>query len=283
MFYKIIIGDSRYMKELKDNSIDLIVTSPPYWLITTYTTKESDELKADISRIADRKAFFYELTKVWKECYRVLKPGKYFALNFADTAVGSRMTGFPRQYCNAGEYYNSVEKAGFYLINEWIWKKYNPAVIINKAKYALYENPTSKDIRSVMNWEYIHIYKKYGESKTRILDYTKDEWIEWSDGIWYIEASREKEFGEYATEAAIFPVDLPKRLIKIYSSPKDVILDPFLGSGTTMLAAKETNRSCVGYEIRRELLPIIKKKVGYGEQKLMGEDINWEIIERTVS
>jgi len=278
--YRIIIGDSREMPEIDDSSVDLVVTSPPYYGITTYSKNNPN----DLSLIRDKDRFFRELGRVWKECYRVVKPNGFIVVNFQDLARGSIVYGYPHEICTAGDMVKSVEDAGFVLIGRWIWWKYKSGTATTKARYSLYNNLKHTIPRPISNWEYCFAFMKRGyvpEGKIeRKVDFTREQWIEWSSGVWYIPAdSRNWMPFEDVSESAVFPVELPKRFIKIYSNPGDVVLDPFLGSGTTMLAAKMLRRSCIGIELQKKFLQIIKKKVGFGSQSLYDE-ISWEVVER---
>jgi len=279
--YKIIIGDSREMPEIDDSSVDLVVTSPPYFGVTTYSNGHPN----DLSQIRDDKhRFFAELGKVWKEVYRVLKPGKHAVVNFGDLVCGSRVYGYVRMEIVVGDMVKSMEDAGFVPIGYWIWHKYKAGAAMGKAKYSMYENLKHSDPRPLQNWEHCIAFKSRkwapGVDNHRKLDFTREQWVEYGQGVWYIPAdSRNWMPFEDVTESAVFPVELPRRFIKIYSNIGDVILDPFLGSGTTMLAAKILSRSCIGIELQKKFLPVIKRKVGYGSQSLL-DTIEWEVIER---
>lgn len=275
LFYQLIIGDSREeLKKIESNSVHLVVTSPPYFGQTIYSTKESDILQGDLSRISNMKDFFKQIGIIWEDCWRIVKPGGYCVVNWRDMVVGSRIVGYPREFCLAGDYIGSIEKAGFYLISRWIWKKYETGAVSHKAKYLLYENIKVGDKRAFTNWEYIFAFKKRGDFRSYEIDFTREDWIKWCDGVWRIESIKEGDKLDEASEAAYYPVEIPYRIIRIYTQKGDVVLDPFLGSATTMLAAKNTQRSCIGVEIHKDLVPIIKKKVGWGEQSLFGE-LKW--------
>jgi len=275
-YYKIVIGDSRNMYEVEDESIQLVMTSPPYFGITTY----SKDNPRDLSLINDKRKFFRELHKVWRECYRVVRPNGFIVVNWQDLARGSRVYGYPHEICVAGDMVKSVESAGFVLIGRWIWWKYESGAAIRKARYSLYNNLENSIPRPLSNWEYCFAFLKRGfKKRNRKLDFSRKDWIEWSSGVWRIEAEKPKILTqvEDVTESAVYPVELPRRFIKIYSNEGDTVLDPFLGSGTTMLASFIENRNCIGYEVNKKFLPIIKKRVHYGIQTVY-EKVKWEVI-----
>jgi len=274
--YTIVIGDSRQMSEVESNSVRLVVTSPPYWNVVEYS-KQS----ADLSNIRDRKQFFEELGKVWAECARVLEPGGILVVNWQDLIVGSKVYGYPREVCVAGDMCESVERAGLILISRWIWHKTKYGAGVTRARYTTYGNLAEGVVpRAFGNWEYCFAFMKRGWQKVhRQLDFTREEWKRWNSGVWYIEASVSSGACKYIEGGAVYPVELPKRFIKIYSLPGETVLDPFGGTGTTMKAAFELRRSCILYEVRPEMLGIIKNKVGYGTQPL-DDRVEWKVVVR---
>lgn len=277
-FYKIVIGNSQDMSEIKDRSIDLTVTSPPYLNLVVFKNSVKGELSdiVDKGKLVDaEKEFFGGIRKNFSEVYRVTKVGGKFVLEVEDYPIGSEFYGYPREIFLAGKFVEAVESTGFYLISRWFWRKFETGAALQKFQYTMYANLTSSEPRAIANVAYCFVFKKFARDNVeRKLDFTRDEWRNWSDGLWYIEnpASTELESGQ-----AIFPVELVKRFIKIYTNKGDTILDCFLGTGTTMKAAFELERSCVGYEIRPSMLNTIKAKVAFGQQPIYDE-VSWEAI-----
>lgn len=273
--YTVIIGDSRNMDKVQDESVRLVVTSPPYWNVVEYSEQEGD-----ISNIRGRKEFFDEISKIWAECKRVLEPGGILVVNWQDLIVGSKIYGYPREVCVAGDMCGSVERNGLILMSRWIWYKTRYGAGVNRARYTTFGNLEEGNIpRAFGNWEYCFAWQKRDPfGKKRGLDFTRKEWMEWNSGVWYIEASVSAGACEVLEGGAVFPVELPSRFIKIFSLPGEVVLDPFLGTGTTMLAAFMLRRSCIGYEVRKEMLQTIKGKVGFGAQ-VLDDEIKWEVVE----
>lgn len=276
-YYKIIIGDSRHMEEVQSNSVDFIVTSPPYGTLDVFSKEGERGSQFDLSRYHSLTSFFREITKTWKECERVLRPGGVLVCEWEDYPPGSRYYGYPREICLCGDMVKSIEKSGLYLISRWYIKKFESGVALKKFQYTMYSNLRNAIPRAVANVAYAFaFYKREYKPKKRRLDFTRKEWGAWSDGVWEINF---QGTGLNISGGATFPVEFAKRCMKIYTVPGDVMLDPFLGTGTTMKAAFELGRSCIGYEVLERMLPIIKDKVQFGTQSIY-EPVKWEVVNR---
>jgi site-specific DNA-methyltransferase (adenine-specific) len=283
--YTVVIGDSRDMHDIPDKSVNLVCTSPPYWNLDVFSDKKTDVLQGDLSRIPDKKIFFSELTKVWRECNRVLKLGGYLMCEWEDYPPGSRMYNYPREISLTGEMIKSIEDAGPYLISRWIWQKHISGSKYGSYQYILYKNlEKGFDVRAAPNWAYCFVFRKPGAWEMKVqrkLDFTQDEWVRTlSSGVWYIDASVTSGAGEFISGGAVYPEELIRRFIRLYTSPGDTVLDPFLGTGTTMVAAFNLRRSCIGYEIRTDAIETIKQRVNWEQTRttLDGETIDWKVI-----
>lgn len=276
-YYKIILGDSRRMEEVQNNSVDMVLTSPPYGTLDVFSKEGEKGAEFDLSRYHSPKSFFTEIVKTWKECERVLRPGGVLICEWEDYPPGSRYCGYPREICLCGPMVKSIEKSGLILISRWFIRKFGTGVAMTKFPYTMYDNLRSTYPRAIANVAYAFaFYKMEYNPKPRKLDFSRKEWTEWSDGLWNINFLGS---GLDISGGATYPIEFAKRCIKIYSNPGDVILDPFLGTGTTMKAAFELGRSCVGYEVLERMLPTIKNKIQYGTQDLY-EKVSWEVINR---
>jgi len=274
MKYTIIIGDSRNMDKVGSGSVRLVVTSPPYWGLFQYS-----ENPDDISTLREHSDFFRELGKVWKECYRVLQPGGILVVNFQDLGVGSKAYGYTREICLVGDMVKTVEDSGLFLWSRWIWYKSKSGRAVTDNKAFVYANLENTEPKSLFNWEYLFAFRKSAIiPETRKPRFSRDRWIELQDGVWYVEASESGRYSDVISGGAVFPVEIPKRFIEMYTQPGELVLDPFGGTGTTMLAAFRMGNPCIIYEVRKEMLPIIKAKVGYGKQVLFGDPVEWEVI-----
>ena len=255
-FHKIIIGDSRKMQEIADNSVHLIVTSPPYWQLKDYGDPRQ------IGFHDSYEEYINNLNLVWKECYRVLHPGCRMCINIGDQFARSVYYGRYKIVPIRTEIIKFCETIGFDYMGAIIWQKKTTMNTTGGATVmGSYPYPRNGVIE--IDYEFILIFKKPGtppkinkemKEKAKL---TKEEWKEYFSGHWYFNGERQKG------HIAMFPVELPTRLIKMFTFPGEIVLDPFLGSGTTTLAALNLDRSSIGYEINKQFLPIIKRKIGY--------------------
>jgi len=269
---RIVIGDSRQMREVKEEEIDLIVTSPPYWHIKDYGAPEQIGYGQTLHEYL--KSLYY----VWEECYRVLRRGGRFCLNIGDQFARSIIYGHYKVIPIHAEFIAQCEQIGFDYMGSIIWQKKTTmnttggATVMGSFPY-----PPNGIVE--IDYEFIHIFKKPGESKRvpreikEASKLTKEEWKEYFSGHWHFGGA--KQIGH----EAMFPDELPRRLIKMFTFVGDAVLDPFLGSGTTVKAALELQRNSVGYEINKDFLDIIKEKTGIKESLLKFYD-NIQIIER---
>ena len=264
-FAKIIIGDSRRMLEVQDDSVDLIITSPPYWHIKDYETSSQIGYGQDLHQ------YLKDIYLVWKECFRVLRNGGRFCLNIGDQFARSVIYGKYKVIPIHAEFILQCEKIGFDFMGSIIWQKKTTMNTTGGASImGSYPYPPNGMVE--IDYEFILIFKKPGSSKKvskeikEISKLTKEEWKQYFSGHWYFRGARQIE------HEAMFPEELPKRLIKMFSFKGDTVLDPFLGSGTTISVALELNRNGIGYEINRNFLKLIKNKIKEKE--------NLQIIER---
>jgi DNA modification methylase len=268
---KIIIGDSRKMIEIKDETIDLIITSPPYWHIKDY---------GKIGQIGYGQTlheYLKDLYMVWKECFRVLKPGRRLCVNIGDQFARSVIYGRYKIIPLHAEVISQCEKIGFDYMGAIIWQK---KTTMNTTGGAIvmgsYPYPPNGMIE--IDYEFILIFKKPGtieevpKEMKEISKLTKQEWKECFAGHWRFGGEKQ------INHEAMFPEELPKRLIKMYSFVGDTVLDPFVGSGTTVKVALELKRKAIGYEINEDFLEIIKEKIGI--KKYLFKIYNIEIIKR---
>ncbi|HOW81991.1 MAG TPA: DNA methyltransferase [Spirochaetota bacterium] len=273
MNLKIIIGDSRSMNENKDHSIDLIITSPPYWQIKDYENVKQIGFGQNLHE------YLKDLYRVWEEGYRVLKPGRRLCINIGDQFARSIIYGRYKIIPLHSECISQCENIGFDFMGSIIWQKKTTlnttggATIMGSFPY-----PPNGMVE--IDYEHILIFKKPGESIKQDIEIkkkseiTKEEWKEYFSGHWNFGGVKQIE------HQAMFPDELPKRLIKMFSFYGETVLDPFLGSGTTAKAALELNRNAVGYEINSDYLSIIKNKVGFSENQLISNNSIQEIFQK---
>ena len=258
---KIIIGDSRRMVELEDESIDLVITSPPYWHIKDYG------VEGQIGYGQTLHEYLKDLYLVWFECYRVLKAGRRLCINIGDLFARSVVYGRYKVIPLHAEVVLQCEKIGFDYMGSIIWQKKTTMNTTGGANVmGSYPYPPNGMVE--IDYEFILIFKKPGKAPKVLREVkeksklTKEEWKEYFKGHWRFGGA--KQLGH----EAMFPEELPFRLIKMFSFVGDTVLDPFLGSGTTVRAALKLSRNAVGYEINERFVPIIKEKLGVSEGML---------------
>ncbi len=264
---KVIIGDSRNMDEVSDESIDLIVTSPPYWHLKDYGNK------GQIGYGQTLHQYLKDLYQVWKECYRILKPGRRLCINIGDQFARSIVYGRYKVIPLHAEVIIQCERLGFDYMGSIIWQKKTTMNTTGGATVmGSYPYPPNGIVE--IDYEYILIFKKPGRSAKMPKELkeqsklSKEEWKEYFNGHWNFGGAKQVE------HEAMFPEELPRRLIRMFSFVGETVLDPFLGSGTTIKVALDLERNGIGYEINRGFLPIIKKKL---QNNLFGQV---EIVEK---
>jgi site-specific DNA-methyltransferase (adenine-specific) len=252
--HKIIIGDSRRMDEVPDESVHLVITSPPYWQLKDYGNG------SQIGFNDTYEDYINNLNLVWNECYRVLHKGCRLCVNIGDQFARSVYYGRYKVIPIREEIIKFCETIGFDYMGAIIWQKVTTCNTTGGATI-MGSFPYPRNGILKIDYEFILIFKKLGVSpkvgtetkeKSKL---TTEEWNEYFAGHWYFPGERQDK------HLAMFPEELPKRLIKMFSFVGDTILDPFLGSGTTCLAAKNLNRDSLGYEINKDFLPAMKAKL----------------------
>jgi len=269
--HKIIRGDSRFMIELQDKSVHLVITSPPYWQLKDYGTNEQIGFNDSYEN------YINNLNLVWKECYRVLDNGCRLCVNIGDQFARSVYYGRYKVIPIRTEIIKFCESIGFDYMGAIIWQKKTTTNTTGGASI-MGSFPFPRNGILSIDYEFILLFKKLGTPKRpykkdkELSRMTKEEWKEYFSGHW--------NFGGALQDGhiAMFPEELPKRLIKMFSFVGDNILDPFLGSGTTSLAAKNLDRSSMGYEINHEFIPYIKQKLQVDQPGLFGT--KYEFIEQ---
>ena len=270
--HKIIIGDSRYMKEVPNESVHLTITSPPYWQLKDYGNGKQ------IGFNDNYEEYINNLNLVWNECYRVLHNGCRLCINIGDQFARSVYYGRYKVIPIRTEIIKFCESIGFDYMGAIIWQKVTTCNTTGGAT-VMGSFPYPRNGILKIDYEFILIFKKYGNApkinkemkeKSKL---SQEEWNKYFTGHWNFPGEKQDK------HLAMFPEELPKRLIKMFSFVGDTILDPFLGSGTTSLAAKNLHRNSIGYEINEYFLPIIKEKLGL-RQRTIFQDETFEIIKQ---
>jgi len=262
--HKIIIGDSRWMRELENESVHLVITSPPYWQLKDYGP--SNQIGFNHSY----EEYINHLNLVWKECYQVLHKGCRLCINIGDQFARSVYYGRYKVIPIRTEIIKFCETIGFDYMGAIIWQKVTTTNTTGGATI-MGSFPYPRNGILKLDYEFILIFKKIGtppKVSKEIREQSKLTTAEWNTyfaGHWNFSGVKQDK------HLAMFPIELPKRLIKMFTFVSDTVLDPFLGSGTTSLVAKELNRNSIGYEINPEFFPLIKRKLATAENKLFQE------------
>ena len=238
----IIEGSCENMKDIPNNSLHLMITSPPYNVSKEYDNDLSLNEYLDL------------LKNCFTETYRVLVNGGRACINIAN--VGRK------PYIPLSDYVSKIMiEIGFNMRGEIIWNKSAGAGISTAwGSFQSASNPILRDVH-----EYILIFSKgnykrerdKNEKEFRHDNISKEEFIEWTKSIWTMNPERAKRIGHPAP----FPEELPNRLIKLFSFTNDIVIDPFMGSGTTAIAAIKNNRNFVGYEINEEYINLANDRI----------------------
>jgi len=280
--HQICFQDSRSMEALASDSVDLVVTSPPYPMIEMWDAMFVDQ-NPEIANVLNKgdgpvafELMHRQLDAVWQEVWRVLKQGGIACINVGDATrtINSRF----RLYSNHARILNQFLKLEFEALPAIIWRKQTNAP--NKFMGSGMLPPSAY---ATLEHEYILILRK-GPKREFTLDADKQNrrqsaffWEErnaWFSDVWMDVKGTAQHLGDRAARlrSAAFPFEVPYRLINMFSVKGDVVVDPFLGIGTTMWAAMTAGRNCVGYEIekrlRNEIYGIADSMVGYANQRI---------------
>ena len=252
--HRIIFGDSRSLNEIKDKSVQLIITSPPYWQLKDYGA--DDQIGFNDSY----EEYINNLNLVWQECYRVLSDGCRMCINIGDQFARSVYYGRYKVIPIRTEIIRFCESLGMDYMGAIIWQK---ATTMNTsgggAIMGSFPYPRNGILK--MDYEFILLFKKLGNAPKPTIEQkerssiTKEEWGQFFSSHWNFNGVKQFE------HIAMFPEELPRRLIKMFSFAGETVFDPFVGSGTTSLAAKHLGRNSIGYEINRSFAPIIRNKL----------------------
>lgn len=268
------IADARAMPEVADESVGLVVTSPPYWHLKDYG------VPGQLGYGQTLHEYLYALSRVWVECYRVLLPGRRLCINIGDQFARAKTYGRYKVIPLHAEIIAQCEQMGFDYLGAIIWQKKTTlrpsggAVIMGSFPY-----PPNGIVE--MDFEYILLFRKPGEARVPPRELkeksklSRDEWKTFFTGHWTFGGERQ------VGHEAMFPEELPYRLIRMFSFVGETILDPFAGSGTTLKVALALQRKAIGYEIQEAFEPIWREKLGLHGGGLFGGLV--EVKRRAVS
>jgi site-specific DNA-methyltransferase (adenine-specific) len=253
--HKLIIGNCMVMQEIPDETVHLVVTSPPYF-----------------NAPFDYKGLFknYEqylgvLRRFAKETFRVLQEGRIAVLNIDDMLINGEK--FPI----VADAIKIFQEAGFRYRDRIIWKKPDGYLRISRRSGVILQNPYPMYFYPDNLLESIIIFQKgkfnYRSIPKEIREASKIDTKEFLNKKWYMtlwEMNNVLPGSPLEKDIAAFPYELPYRIIKVFSYKGETVLDSFVGSGTTMKAARDLGRNSIGIEIKKSLVSIIKEKLGFG-------------------
>ncbi len=261
------------MDELPDNSVHLIVTSPPYWQLKDYGSENQIGFNDSYEK------YINNLNLVWKECYRVLHDGCRLCINIGDQFARSVYYGRYKVIPIHSEIIRFCETIGFDFMGQIIWQK-TTTMNTTGGGAVMGSFPYPRNGIVKLDFEYILLFKKQGDAPKPTPEQkaqsamTNEEWNTYFSGHWYFNGAKQDK------HLAMFPEELPKRLIKMFSFPQETVLDPFMGSGTTAAVAKALGRNSVGYEINGDFIPLIKDRIGSNN---LIEKVQIDYIEQSVN
>jgi site-specific DNA-methyltransferase (adenine-specific) len=253
------LGDARDLSGIPDGSIDLVVTSPPYW-----TLKKYEERDGQLGEIADYEAFLDELDRVWRECFRVLVEGGRICCVVGDVCISRKQGG--RHYVMPlhADIQVRARKIGLDALTPVLWYKIaNGATEVEGNGAGFYGKPYQPGAIVKNDIEYVLFLRKGGGYrsvpmiKKALSMLTRQEMQSWLRPIWTDIRGASTRDGHPAP----YPIELSERLIRLFSFAGDTVLDPFLGTGSTALAALASGRNSIGIEIESKYLRIAQKRM----------------------
>jgi DNA modification methylase len=245
--HRLINGDARDLSFLPDESIHLVITSPPYWNLKRY-----NENPNQIGHIEDYESFLNELRLVWEHVFRILVPGGRLVCVVGDVCVSRRKFGRHLVFPLHADICVICRKIGFDNLNPIIWHKIANASfeVENGSKFLGKPYEPNAIIKNDM--EFILMQRKPGgyrkptQEQRRLSKMNKEDFDSWFQQIWHITGASTRN------HPAPFPLELASRLIRMFSFHGDTVLDPFCGTGTTMVAALRYERNSIGIDIEPE-------------------------------
>ena len=254
--HRLFQTDTRSISFIPEQSVHLVITSPPYW-----TLKRYNENEAQLGHIADYESFLESLAKVWKEAYRVLVPGGRLVCVVGDVCLSRRAFGRHLVMPLHADIAVICRKIGFDNLNPIIWHKISNATFEANNGTKFLGKPYEPNAIIKNDIEFILMQRKPGgyrqptEEQRRKSMIDKDDYATWFRQFWTITGASTKH------HPAPFPLELAYRLVRMFSFWGDTVLDPFCGTGTTMLAAMKCGRNSIGIEIDGDYCQMALKRL----------------------
>ncbi len=252
--HRLIQGDSRNLSLIKDKSVHLIITSPPYWQLKDYGND------GQIGFHDSYESYINNLNAVWSECYRVLHDGCRLCINIGDQFARSVYYGRYKVIPIRTEIIRFCETLGMDYMGAVIWQK-QTTMNTTGGGAVMGSFPYPRNGILKIDYEFILIFKKQGKApvptieQKKLSEMSKEEWNTFFASHWNFGGAKQDG------HIAVFPEELPRRLIKMFSFAGETVFDPFMGSGTTALAARNLQRNSIGYEINPDFKQYYEQKV----------------------
>lgn len=260
--HRLILGDSRGMDAIPDESIHLAITSPPYWTLKDYPGADGQ-----LGHVQDYEEFLTELDEVWRHVHRTLVPGGRLVIVVGDVCLSRRQFGrhlvMPlhasiQEHCRTLGFDNLAPIVWYKIANAkfeaggggFLGKPYEPnAVIKNDIEYILFQRKPGG-------------YRQPSLASRLLSIIPEDKHREWFQQIWSLRGASTKQ------HPAPYPLELAERLVRMFSFAGDTVLDPFAGTGSTMLAARRWGRHSIGYEIEPDYFELTTARLQEHQQNL---------------
>lgn len=261
-------GDARTLSFIPNESVHLVLTSPPYWNL-----KEYERGNSQLGIINDYESFVQELEKVWKECFRVLVPGGRIVCVVGDVCLSRKTYGRHVVMPLHADIAVTCRKIGFDNLNPIIWHKISNAKFEANTHSSFLGKPYEPNAIIKNDIEFILMerkpggYRKPTEEQRKSSLLTKEDFQNWFSQFWELPGASTKN-----GHPAPFPLELASRLVQMFSFVGDTVLDPFCGSGTTMLAAMQANRNSIGVEIEPRYCSIILNRL---REPVFGSEVHF--------
>ncbi len=252
--HTLVTGDSRNLSLIPDKSVHLIITSPPYWQLKDYGNDNQ------IGFHDSYEGYINNLNMVWSECNRILHDGCRLCINIGDQFARSVYYGRYKVIPIRTEIIRFCETLGMDYMGAIIWQK-QTTMNTTGGGAVMGSFPYPRNGILKIDYEFILIFKKQGKAPVPSLEQkkssemTKEEWNTYFASHWTFGGAKQDG------HIAVFPEELPHRLIKMFSFAGETVFDPFMGSGTTALAARNLQRNSIGYEINPDFVDYYKQKV----------------------
>lgn len=255
-------GDARELDWIPTESVHLVVTSPPYWTLKRYPENEDQ-----LGHVADYERFNDELDKVWAHCLRVLVPGGRVVCVVGDVCLSRRKFGRHVVMPLHSDIVVRARRLGFDNLNPIIWYKISNASYEVENGSSFLGKPYEPNAIIKNDIEFILMLRKPGGYRQPTMEQrdssrlTKEEYSEWFQQIWTVPGESTRE------HPAPFPEKVAYRLVRMFSFTGDTVLDPFMGTGTTLLAAARCDRNAIGVELEKDYIRIAQRRL---DKQLLG-------------